>query len=154
MAGEYLTTAKLGGYSGANDDSYTTVATTTDMSGYQYRCMVKSKSGVGVISQAATLTVQAKPASVPVTGVSLDKDTLSLYTGDTASLTATVEPENATNPAVIWSSDNADVATVDNGTVTAKAAGTATITATAADDSNISATWHGHCHRQDLHNFC
>ena len=119
--------------SGANDDSYTTVATTTDMSGYQYRCMVKSASGVGVISQAATLTVQAKPASVPVTDVSLDKDTLSLYTGDTASLTATVEPDNATNQNVTWSSDNADVATVDNGTVTAVGAGKTTISVTTED---------------------
>ena len=126
--------------SGANEDSYTTVATTTDMSGYQYRCMVKSASGVSIISQTATLTVQAKPASVPVTDVSLDKDTLSLYTGDTASLTATVKPDNATKKNVTWSSDNADVATVDNGTVTAVGAGTATITVTAADGSGCSAT--------------
>lgn len=38
--------------------SYTTAPTTTDMSGYQYRCVVKSASGVSVISSAATLTVE------------------------------------------------------------------------------------------------
>ena len=117
----------------ATSASYTTDATTTSMSGYQYRCVVKSASGVGVISQAATLTVQAKPAPVSVTGVSLDKATMELYTGGSATLTATVEPGNATNQNVTWQSDNADVATVDNGTVTAVGAGETTITVTTED---------------------
>ena len=119
--------------SDATDDSYTTGTTTTSMSGYQYRCVVKSASGVSVISQAATLTVQAKPATVPATGVKLNTETLELFTSNTATLTATVEPDNATNKNVTWSSDNADVATVDNGTVTAVSAGTATITVTTED---------------------
>lgn len=71
-------------------------------------------------------------ANVPVTGVTLDKTSLSLTAGDTATLTATVAPENATNKAVTWRSDNDAVATVDsNGKVTAVSSGTATITATA-----------------------
>ncbi len=41
----------------ATSASYTISSTATDMSNYQYRCVVKSASGVGVISQAATLTV-------------------------------------------------------------------------------------------------
>ena len=45
--------------------SYTTAPTTTDMSGYQYRCVVKSASGVSVISSAATLTVTALPEPEP-----------------------------------------------------------------------------------------
>ena len=127
--------------SGATSADYTTETTTTNMDGYQYRCVVKSASGVSVISQTATLTVQAKPASVPVTGVKLNTETLELFTGNTATLTATVAPENATNPAVIWSSSDNTVATVDNnGNVTAVKAGTATITATAADGSGCSAT--------------
>ena len=117
----------------ATSASYTISSTATDMSNYQYRCVVKSASGVGVISQAATLTVQAKPASVPVIGVTLDKATLELYTGDTATLTATVQPSNATNQNVTWQSNNADVATVDNGTVTAVGAGETTITVTTED---------------------
>ena len=123
----------------ATSAKYTTDATTTSMSGYQYRCVVKSASGVSVISQAATLTVQAKPAPVSVTGVSLDKATLELYTGDTATLTATVQPSNATNQNVTWSSDNERVATVTNGVVTAVSAGTATITVT-TEDGNKTAT--------------
>ena len=120
----------------ATSSTYTISNTTTDMSGYQYRCVVKSASGVSVISQAATLTVQTKPASVPVTGVKLNTETLELFTGNTATLTATVEPENATNKNVTWSSDKPDVATVDAaGKVTAVSEGTATITVTTADGS-------------------
>ena len=117
----------------ATSAKYTTEATTTNMSGYQYRCVVKSASGVSVISQAATLTVQAKPASVPVTDVSLDKGTISLFTGESETLTAMVVPVTATDKSVTWSSDKPEVATVENGKVTAKAAGTATITVTTQD---------------------
>lgn len=117
----------------ATSSTYTISNATTDMSGYQYRCVVTSASGVSVISQAATLTVQAKPAPVSVTGVSLDKATLELYTGDTATLTATVQPSNATNQNVTWQSDNANVATVEGGTVTAVGAGETDITVTTED---------------------
>ena len=121
--------------------SYTISSTTTSMSGNQYRCVVKSASGVSVISSAATLTVQAKPAPVSVTGVSLDKATLELYTGDTATLTATVQPSNATNQNVTWQSDNANVATVEGGTVTAVGAGETDITVT-TEDGGKTATCH------------
>ena len=70
---------------------------------------------------------------VAVTGVSMDESAAALNVGDTATLSATVAPENATNKAVIWTSDNTAVATVDEtGKVTAVGAGTATITATTA----------------------
>ena len=127
--------------SDATSANYTTGTTTTGMSGNQYRCVVTSASGVSVISSAATLTVQAKPAPVSVTGVSLDKATLELYTGDTATLTATVQPSNATNQNVTWQSDNANVATVEGGTVTAVGAGETTITVQ-TQDGNYTATCH------------
>ena len=115
--------------SNATTASYTISSTTTDMSGYQYRCVVTSASGVSVTSDAATLTV-----TQPVTGVTLDKGTLSLFTGNSATLTATVQPDSATNKNVTWSSNKPEVATVDaNGIVTAKGAGTATITVTTED---------------------
>ena len=122
--------------SGATDATYTTGATTTSMSGYQYRCVVSNSAG-SVTSNAATLTVNA--ATVSVTGVTLTPASLSLFTGDTATLTATVQPSDATNQNVTWSSDKPEVATVENGVVTAKAAGTATITVTTAD-GNYTAT--------------
>ena len=93
----------------------------------------------GSDSKALTLTIN--PAPILVTGVTLNKSELALYTGGSATLTATVQPDDATNKAVNWSSSDEAVATVDtNGKVTAKAAGEATITATAADGSGKSAT--------------
>lgn len=74
----------------------------------------------------------------PATEIKLDRDTLNLYsntTPNTATLVATVTPENTTD-AVEWSSDNEDVATVtQNGVVTAHKDGTATITAKAGEET-------------------
>ena len=121
--------------------SYTINSTNTSMNDYQYRCVVTGSGGVSVISQTATLTVQAKPASVPVTGVKLNKDSLTLQEKGSDTLTATVEPADATNQDVIWKSSDTSIATVDaNGKVTAISAGSATITATAADGSGKSAS--------------
>ena len=75
-----------------------------------------------------------------VRGVSLDRSALTLIEGGTAQLTATVEPIDATNKKVTWSSSAPGVATVDaSGNVTAVAEGTATITAT-TDDGGKTAT--------------
>lgn len=92
---------------------------------------VKAENSAGSDSKEYTLTIQS--ATVPVTGVKLNTETLELFTSNTATLTATVQPGNATNKNVTWSSNNAEVATVENGKVTAKAAGTATITVTTED---------------------
>lgn len=69
-----------------------------------------------------------------VSGVSLNETTATLDINDTLQLTATVSPSDATNKAVSWSSNNTSVAAVsNNGLVTAKAEGTATITVTTSD---------------------
>ena len=74
------------------------------------------------------------PFAVAVTGVTLDKPTVSLVAGTSTTLTATVAPTNATNKTVTWSSNNPDVAAVDkDGKVTAKKTGEATITVTTTD---------------------
>lgn len=66
------------------------------------------------------------------TGVTLDNETLNLVVGGTQKLTATVAPDDADDKSVQFSSSDAAIATVTpvQGTVTAVAAGTATITAT------------------------
>ena len=86
-------------------------------------------------SETATFTIDSVPdEEVPVTAISLDKSTLELAVEETATLTATVSPSNATQKDVIWSSSNTSVATVSTGgVVTAVNAGTATITATTLD---------------------
>ena len=83
--------------------------------------------------KTATCAVTVAAATVPVTGVTLNKTSTSLYVGETAQLTATVLPDNATNKNVTWSTSDPSVATVENGTVTAVGRGTATITVTTED---------------------
>lgn len=69
-----------------------------------------------------------------VAGLTVSPAELTMDVGDTAQLTATVTPEDASNKAVVWSSSDESIATVDsNGVVTAKAVGKATITATTVD---------------------
>ncbi len=70
---------------------------------------------------------------VPVTGVTLAKQEMTLAKGGSSSIKATVSPENASNNQVVWSSSDTSVATVLNGTINAVAEGTAIITATTAD---------------------
>ena len=71
---------------------------------------------------------------VAVTGIELDADEMKLSVGGVGTLKATVEPTDATEKTITWTSSNTSVATVDaNGNVTGVAAGTATITAQAGD---------------------
>ena len=102
---------------------------------------------VGADETAQTLTVTATSVFdstktgnaavtvvIPVTGVTLDKSTLTLAVGKSKTLTATVAPPNATNKAVMWSSSDTAIAAVDDsGKITAVAPGEATITVTTAD---------------------
>ena len=71
------------------------------------------------------------PPEVKVTSVTVSPATLSIVEGESQQLKATVLPSDATNPKVTWSSSNAQVASVTDGTVKALKPGTATITATA-----------------------
>lgn len=78
-----------------------------------------------------------KPTEVSVTSVSLNKSTLDIKVGETATLTATINPTNATNKNVTWESDNTQIATVDTaGKVTAIKEGTAKITVKTKDGNH------------------
>ncbi len=68
-------------------------------------------------------------ASIDTESITLDKSEISLSVGETTTLTATITPADATDKTVIWTSSNPDVASVENGTVKALKAGTATIVA-------------------------
>jgi uncharacterized protein YjdB len=85
-----------------------------------------------------TLTVTAK--QIPVTGVTLDKSTLSLEEGATETLNATIAPSNASYKAVKFTSSDEAIATVDDkGLVTAVKAGTADITVESLMDGSKTA---------------
>ena len=101
----------------------------------------KIKGGSGTQADPYTFEL-VYPPKVDVTGVKLDKTTVTIPYGGTEplTLTATVAPDGATDKTVTWASSDTTVATVDaNGKVTAVKAGTAAITATAtngtADDT-------------------
>ena len=99
-------------------------------------------TAIGVGKTTITYTIGGKEASCEVTvtprtisveSITLNKPQLSLVKGATETLTATVLPTTATDKTVIWESSDTAVATVENGVVTAVAAGNATITAKAGE---------------------
>ena len=102
-------------------------------------CTVNIKAaGSAVVTASAqgctascTITATEKP--VEVVSVTLSSETLDLTEEDTARLTATVLPENATDRTVTWTSSNPNTATVADGVVTAVGEGTARITAQAGN---------------------
>ena len=83
----------------------------------------------------ATCTVKVN--DIKVTGITLSNSSLTMNLGTTKTVTATVKPDNASNKAITWKSDNTSVATVDaKGKITAKGEGKATITATTKDGNH------------------
>ena len=85
-------------------------------------------------SSNAEVTAQCsvKVITATVKEVTLDKSSLNIIVGATDNLTAIILP-TAANQNVSWTSSNTSVATVENGVVTAIAAGSATITATSEE---------------------
>jgi len=107
-----------------------TITVTTKDGSYKATCKVT------VIAKQQEEPKPEEP-SVSVTGVTLNKASLTLTEGGSEKLKATVAPSNATNKEVTWKSSNKDVATVDaNGNVKALKAGTATITVTTKDGNH------------------
>lgn len=95
---------------------------------------VTAQNGKG--TDTATISVSASnPSFVPVKSITVSPSPMpSLHLGETALLTYTISPTNATNKLVTWNSDNPAAATVDgSGRVTAVAKGSAVITATTQD---------------------
>ena len=89
----------------------------------------------------ATCIVTVKEHAVPATGITLNREAVTMTIGQTVPLQATITPENADNQNVVWNSIDATVATVNSyGVVTAMKAGTTQIVATTADGTNLSAT--------------
>ena len=119
-------------------DTNTGTISGTPTTANTYSFTVTATNDSGSDSKEYTLTIDPKP-TVAVTGVTLNKTELALFTGDSATLNAAVAPDTATNKAVTWESSDTAVATVQDGTVTAVGAGAATITVTTAD-GNYTAT--------------
>ncbi len=100
------------------------------------------KATITVTTEAdgKTASCEVTVSDAAVTGVSLDKTSLSLDKGESYTLKATVLPDKAPNKKVAWKSSDTKVATVDsNGKVTAVAPGSATITVTTEDGGKTAA---------------
>lgn len=118
------------------------IATRSDLQGNrnpfidhpEYACRIWGKTNATTREICGSTDQDIAP-----TAVNLDKSVLELEEGETGKLTYTFEPSNASDW-FIWSSSNPNVATVNEGTITAISEGQTTITVTSGVDANISAT--------------
>ncbi len=102
--------------------------------------LVLGSEGLGTATISAAVEssfaeCKVEVAAIEVQGISLDKSTLDLTVGESYSLKATIDPENATNPLVDWSSSDESVVYVSHGLLQALSDGTARITASIAGKS-------------------
>lgn len=105
--------------------------------------VIAASKGTAVITATATdgsgkyVSCVVTVNNIQILNVYLDKSSLDLSEGDTAKVTATVYPSNATTSTLKWTSSNTSVATVDSkGNIVAGATkGYAIITASATDGS-------------------
>ncbi|MCM1364608.1 MAG: Ig-like domain-containing protein [Faecalibacterium sp.] len=113
-----------------SDKSIATVASDGTVNGLKKGTVkITAKSAEGGYKITCTVKVVKK-----VTSVKLDKTSLTLYLGKTATLKATIAPTDASNKAVTWTSSDTSIVTVDkNGKLTPKKAGSATITVKSSD---------------------
>ena len=107
---------------GSSDVAVATVADGIITARKSGETIITAKSGSCIAECKVTITV-------PTGSVTLDKTTLSLAIGESATLTATVKPDDATDKNVSWTSSDESIAKVDNGKVTAVKSGKATVTA-------------------------
>lgn len=95
----------------------------------EYSAFVIAKQGD---TQCAISAVECTN-TVSVTGVELDASEITLYKGESALLTATVYPENATDKAITWETSNEAVATCTDGNIVAIDEGTCQVCAVTND---------------------
>lgn len=93
--------------------------------------------GDGKFEETAELTVKDTENYVIVESITVDKKELDLKIGETSVAGVTISPTDATNKHVDWMSMDDNVATVQNGKITAVGSGTTTVYASARDADNI-----------------
>jgi len=115
---------------------------TTTSAGVTFANAASPNTSFTMPANAVTVTAnfETVTTTVSVTGVSLNKSSISIQVGESVALSATIAPANATEKRITWESSDPDVVSVSSsGVVTAHAVGTATITATTVD-GGITAT--------------
>ncbi|MDR2864257.1 MAG: Ig-like domain-containing protein [Spirochaetaceae bacterium] len=139
FAGERLSLSAVVEPPGATNKGVEWISGNTDVAYVINGLVVMVAPGIVTITaragaESAVHTVEVK--EVPVTGIELNIGSLSLDAGGSVvTLAAAVNPANATDKNIVWSSSDTAVATVSNGVVTPLIPGTATIRATSTSDS-------------------
>ncbi len=111
------------------------IATVTDG---KVTCLSHGKATISAVTEKTGLRadceVTVRTPEEMVSGVTVSPSELSLYLGEWAELTASVQPSTATEQDVVWSSSDLTIATVgSSGYVLSRAEGTAIITATTVE---------------------
>lgn len=89
----------------------------------------------------AICTITVKSSAIAVTKLTLSESSAEVSIGKTLTLSCTIEPTDATNKELVWSSSDETIATVDaQGVVTGVKAGTVTITVTSKSNPSVKAT--------------
>ncbi len=119
-------------------DSSNTKVATVDQNGVVTAiaagsCKITVTASRGLARKKDICTIKVLPDTIPVDGITLDITNERVDVGDTLLLTPTISPIDATNKEVIWSSSDGEIASVEDGLVTANKVGNATITATTVD---------------------
>ena len=125
-----------GDYIGDIKMTYSNTPDTSKKGTYEIQISVPTQlnDNYHIINTSGTLTIEDSASSIPVQGVEMNRDNLTLYLDETGTLRATVKPTHATNQKLYWHSDNTSVAIVDGkGKVTPKSVGKALITVTTED---------------------
>ena len=129
----------------ADDTSFTWTSANPSIATVQDGVITAVGLGTTIISATTTdggFTASCSVLVSPIlaTSISVSDTSVSLHKGDSYTLTATVLPENATNPSVSWTSSNPDIVSVADGILTANALGSAVITVSTTDGSGLSAS--------------
>lgn len=122
---------------GSNDVVTFTIKANADYKTLQYNTSSPRFAVYGGTQK--NLVLYKLGGEISVTGITLSSETATIFINKTITLTASIEPSNATNTAITWGSDRPDIATVTDGVVTGISEGTAIITAT-TEDGNKTAT--------------
>ena len=100
--------------------------------------VITAKSSNG---KTASCVVVVRANTIEVSSVSISETNTSMYVGATKRLIVTINPSNATNKEITWSSSDSNIVVVDsNGLVAARNAGTAVITAKSSNGKTANCT--------------